>query len=413
MVPLCHRGCQLCFRPGPCECKRRPRIVLETGPRQFHVPPLSKGPRLECHAPLRALLCAALAAATGALAQSEDSLPAGIEMRTYTGWDKSVFLNATERAVQAVIVPAVGGRVVHFSLDGEISVRERRLARQAVDPRRGTAFGWAATNAIWGRTCAVCPPIPTGPRPESMHIEGRFFRPRLQPGGLADGPCPGKGLSSWRRTPGIWASCKDPQPIGPRGVLLPLGPHVLQGRRVCFFSAQQKEPFPGRLVRAPDREWEEVYDGEHPDSFQAQVVDGMLVVRAVGDMTRIGADSPGGWIAYTRGKLLFVKYFPWFARGNYSDGGNSVEVYFDQRCVELSPLSPEEKLAPGHDYVFPEKWVLIRLDKEAATPGRRANWRARFRPRPLAPCSKCRTGCSSRGCDCSLLNRRFCGRLGT
>src|ERR1700733_1310454 len=52
-------------------------------------------------------------------AVSADELPAGVELRNYTGWDQSIFINATEKPVQAVIVPVVGGRVVHFSLNGE------------------------------------------------------------------------------------------------------------------------------------------------------------------------------------------------------------------------------------------------------------------------------------------------------
>ena len=343
-----------------------------------------KGPRLECHTPLRALLCAALAAAAGALAQSEDSLPAGIEMRTYTGWDKSVFLNATERAVQAVIAPAVGGRVVHFSLDGENILFENAASLG----KRWTEGG----EPLWlgGYQCDLGPDLRGLPAHPQL-VQGR-------------NQCTLKGDFSVHVS-----SPADPQSglvmekdfvlapdTGDLGVLQRIRnqsdhevSYCLWDRTVCngggfvFFPLNKKSRFPAGWSERRTVNGKEVYDGEHPNSFQAQAVDGMLVVRAVGDMTRIGADSPAGWIAYTRGKLLFVKYFPWFARGNYSDGGNSVEVYFDQRCVELSPLSPEEKLAPGRDYVFPEKWVLIRLDKEAATPGEARKLARKIPPTPF------------------------------
>ena len=104
-----------------------------------------------------------------------------------------------------------------------------------------------------------------------------------------------------------------------------------------------------------------------PNALQARVLNGVLVVSASGGVTQIGADSMAGWIAYARDKLLCVKYFPCFARGNYSEGGNTVEVYFDQRAVELSPLNPETKLASGQEYTFPEKWLLLPLPKEITT----------------------------------------------
>jgi hypothetical protein len=44
-----------------------------------------------------------------------------------------------------------------------------------------------------------------------------------------------------------------------------------------------------------------------------------------------------------------------------------VEVYFDRRATELNPLSPEISLDPGDSLIFPEKWVLIPLDKEVTT----------------------------------------------
>ena len=82
---------------------------------------------------------------------------------------------------------------------------------------------------------------------------------------------------------------------------------------------------------------------------------------------KVGADSDAGWIAYARGKVLFVKFFPTFDKANYSDGGNSVEFYCSERIAELEPLSPEIKLKPGENYSFPEKWALYELEKEVTT----------------------------------------------
>src|ERR1035438_5588055 len=58
-----------------------------------------------------------------------DDLPAGIELRDYIGWEQSIFINATETPVQVVIVPAVGGRVADFSLNGDNILFENAATR--------------------------------------------------------------------------------------------------------------------------------------------------------------------------------------------------------------------------------------------------------------------------------------------
>jgi hypothetical protein len=83
------------------------------------------------------------------------------------------------------------------------------------------------------------------------------------------------------------------------------------------------------------------------------------------------------------GSLLFVKYFPYNRKGTYSDGGNSVEVYFDQRVAEIEPISPETKLQPGQNFSFPEKWVLIPLKKEVTTVEQARELVKRIKPSPF------------------------------
>jgi hypothetical protein len=103
---------------------------------------------------------------------------------------------------------------------------------------------------------------------------------------------------------------------------------------------------------------------EHP---AVKVIDGVLVAKAGGPPSKLGADADAGWIAYARGRQLLVKFYPYFPDGRYSDGGNSVELYFDPKVCELEPLSPEVALKPGEEYAFPERWVLIPLEREIAT----------------------------------------------
>lgn len=109
------------------------------------------------------------------------------------------------------------------------------------------------------------------------------------------------------------------------------------------------------------------YRSDDPSHPNVKVLDGVLVAKAEGPSSKLGADSDGGWIAYVREKQLFVKYFPYTPGGNYSDGGNSVELYFDPKVCELEPLSPEVTLAPGRAYEFMERWLVLPLEREVST----------------------------------------------
>ena len=91
------------------------------------------------------------------------------------------------------------------------------------------------------------------------------------------------------------------------------------------------------------------------------------VIKAEGKWGKLGADSRAGWVAYVRGKVMLVKFFPVYPGATYSDGGNTVEVYWDEKVAELEPLSPEIRLDPGQEYVFPEKWELVRLPHPVKT----------------------------------------------
>src|SRR5215510_340423 len=48
----------------------------------------------------------------------------GVRLETYNGWNDSLMLNAPGAKVKAVVVPAIGGRVAHYSLGGENIIYE-------------------------------------------------------------------------------------------------------------------------------------------------------------------------------------------------------------------------------------------------------------------------------------------------
>ena len=68
-----------------------------------------------------------------------------------------------------------------------------------------------------------------------------------------------------------------------------------------------------------------------------------------GAETKLGSDSPRGWIAAAKGTNLVFESVANSATGDYPDGGSVVEVYSNQGLgySEIETLSPELVLAPG------------------------------------------------------------------
>jgi len=77
------------------------------------------------------------------------------------------------------------------------------------------------------------------------------------------------------------------------------------------------------------------------------------------DESKIGVDSAQGWAAYLLDGTLFLKRFPHDARGQYPDGGATIEVYSSHEFLELEDLGPLTTIKPGQELVLPEDWWLF------------------------------------------------------
>lgn len=86
---------------------------------------------------------------------------------------------------------------------------------------------------------------------------------------------------------------------------------------------------------------------------------------------KVGGENRRGWLAYWRGDELFVKWSGRHRDGTaYADRGASVQVYRNNRFVELETLSPLVTLAPGDAIEHREVWLLRRvaLDRAGGLP---------------------------------------------
>lgn len=304
---------------------------------------------------------------TPAAPAADSPYPAGVEVGGYAGWTNAITLSNGETRV--VIVPEAGGRVLRHALNHENIIWENaELAGKSAAELNGRSAGGYQIDI--GPELRGMPPHPgLWAGAYTWHIPGPYSAR------VTSAPDPGAGVQ-------ITKEFRLDPDNGDLGVLQTIQNTSREAVKYCLWdrtlclntgfaviplnrNSRFKNKWALRVKDADDR-WQ--YDGNAPAPREVKVINNHLVVRCQGPATKVGADSDAGWIAYVRGKLLFVKYYPYFASGNYSDGGCSVEVYFDERVAEMEPLSPEFELKPGESYQFPEKWVLIELDEIVNTP---------------------------------------------
>jgi hypothetical protein len=302
---------------------------------------------------------------------AESALP-DVMQENYGGWNDSLAMRGGDCKV--VIVPSIGGRVLNFSLNGENVIFDSTGAN-------GRTLLTSSNLSVGGYQLDIGPElrgIPEHkwlwqgpwswrvPRPFAVHV---FSEPeksvgvQLEKEFVIDPDTGELGITQRMRN------------IVTNDVSFCLWDRTLcKGGGFAMFPLNRRSRFKaGWSIRQGQRVPEYRYDGDKPGDARVRIMDGVLVAqaKALPDAVslKIGADSDAGWIAYARGRILFVKYFPVFANGNYSDGGNTVEFYCSARVAELEPLSPEVTLKPSETYSFPEKWILIELEKEVTNYG--------------------------------------------
>ncbi|MBI3762501.1 MAG: hypothetical protein HY260_11650 [Chloroflexi bacterium] len=74
---------------------------------------------------------------------------------------------------------------------------------------------------------------------------------------------------------------------------------------------------------------------------------------------KFGLTAPDGWLAYLRDGNLFVKTFDRHPDARYPDLGSAIEIFTDDRILELETLGPLVILAPGASASHSERWFLF------------------------------------------------------
>lgn len=315
---------------------------------------------------LTGLVALGLCAGAAGARDKKPSLKKGVELKSHFGWSDSLVMSGG--GARVIVAPAVGGRIVHYSLNGQNVLYEHAGSEGK------TLLNTPEGFRVGGSQCDLGPELRGIPEHNGLWLGAyRYEMPRHHALKLTSPPDRNLGVQLEKEIVfdpesgelGLTQTIKN---IADQRISFCLWDRTLcPGGGFAFFPLKTHSRFKAGWSLRRTAQGQQVYDGARPSSLQVKVLDGILVAEARGEATKIGADSGAGWIAYVKGRLLFVKLFPYFERGNYTSGGHSVELYWDDQVAELAPLSPEQPLAPGNSYSFPVKWSLTLLNEEVTS----------------------------------------------
>jgi hypothetical protein len=309
------------------------------------------------------LAFALLSLAAASFAGAAGTGPVRLQKMTFRGWSGCYALSAGPYRV--VVAPAIGGRIVDYSRSGLSPIwlnAEETGKVHPTDPKVWRNYGgyktWPAPQSRWG-----WPPDPL------LDAAPATVRPWMRSGKLfgleiigQDSPQsgiafvkylhldPASGALSLRQE--MHALASDPNPVrwavwsvtqvdGDGRIVAPLNPKSRHAGGVYF------------------------YDPRYRRSLQWKTKEGLLIVKNLGEAGKWGLDANGGWMAWLKGRLAYVKRFPAREPGaDYPDESSNVQIWTNPAPLHYSEMEltgPIRDLEPGSRTVLEEEWRLVAL----------------------------------------------------
>lgn len=296
------------------------------------------------------------------------AMPAGVNQGEFLGWTNSLSLRDDHGKVMAVVVPGIGGRVVQYSRGGVNALLENP------DSNGKTLAQFPGGFWVGGYQCDFGPGLLGLPERQAVWLGPHdFVAPRdatVETASPVDTMTGLRLLKSFTLDPdtgalGVMQRMVNTSPNASR--------HSLHDRTLCpaggfvllRLPKQSRHRAGWSLLRATENG--SFFDGEQPASPNVAVFGDLLVAQATGAAGKLGSDTDGGWVAYVRGRLLFVKYFQTWRGAAYPEAGHTLEFSWNSQMAALELLSPLTVLAPGQAFDFPELWQLIELKADVTS----------------------------------------------
>ena len=290
------------------------------------------------------------------------ALPAGVGQGEFLGWTNSLSLRDDYAKTMAVVVPAVGGRVVQYSRSGLNALLENP------DSNGKTLTQFPGGFWVGGYQCDFGPGLLGSSERLAVWLGPHASAaPRDQTAETASPQDVVTGLRLLKS----FTLAPDTGSLGVVQRMVNTSPntsrHSLHDRTLCpaggFFLFRLPKQSVHRAGWSLLRTTESgpLFDGEQPAAPNVRVGGDLLVVHAAGTPGKIGSDTDRGWVAYVRGRLLFVKHFQTWRGAAYAGAGHTLEFSWNDQMAALELFSPVTALQPGQAFDFPELWQLIEL----------------------------------------------------
>jgi hypothetical protein len=268
------------------------------------------------------------------------------------GYAEAIVLSRSK--ARAVLCPEAGGRVLEYSVDGQQALwfdeqeRNRQPGQappmsagrfdfgpELVTPAHPTIWSGKWTAAITGDSSARL----TSQRDEASGVQlTRDFA--LNDAGALVCKQSIANISNETRDVCHWGRSFSP------------------GGGICLVPLAGKSRFPGKYALYEDSAIINVRNSDE----RIRERDGFLEILGPPRKPKLGFDSYAGWLAYLMpGDRLFVKRFPTFPDRVYNEAaGLTISVWYPEgERIELEPIGPRERLAPGETASFTETWYLL------------------------------------------------------
>ena len=260
--------------------------------------------------------------------------------------------------VKAVLCPDAGGRVLEFSWNGQnaLQLDDQEKNRQPgksppmsagrfdIGPELTTAAHPKLWSGEWkaeitGETSARL----TSQRDDATGLQLiRDFELR----GDASSPCLVCKQAMVNISNEVRENCHWGRSFSPGG-------------GICLVPLAGKSKFPAKYAMYEDSAIINVRNTD--DRIRER--DGFLEILAPPRKPKLGFDSHAGWLAYVMpSDLMLVKRFATFPDRVYNEAaGLTLSVWYPSGPrIELEPIGPRERLAPGESASFTEEWWLLK-----------------------------------------------------
>lgn len=279
----------------------------------------------------------------------------GIRVVPYLGYASAIEL--TNEHVKVVLCPEVGGRVLEYSLDGRNSLflSDDEKSWKPGDPPRSSAGRFDIGPELV---------IPQRPALWSGQWTGRIVGHRHAKLTSPDDPATGVRLQRDFVLDPETSRLLCTQTIHNISKKTTEWCHwsrtFVVGHGICVIPLTEPSRFPNSYVMYEEGS----VINMRPEDPNIRIRDGYLEILGTPRKPKLGFDSYGGLMAwFAPNDLLFVKKFRTFPDRVYNEAaGLTISVWYpDAGMVELEPIGPREKLAPGESGSFTEEWWLAEM----------------------------------------------------